>query len=766
MIRRPLIWAFGVLALWLAVAFCLGLPLSRATALDEAVGEESVRAIAEGTVTHIASGDSGGKVSLGSCRVYPGAYRGNIIEYGDPLDTHGILAYVDDISGIEPGDVIRIIGRLRPFPAPENPGEFDSRRYYRTSGLDYGFETEKIYIVEKGSDSLTPRTLIYRLRGLIAGAIDRVAEDAGEAGLFKAVLLGDRTELNPETYEAFRLCGIAHILAVSGLHLSLLGQAVLTMLRKLHLPYPLCAALTGGMMLIYVLMLDGRPSAWRALIMFTVSLAAPVAKRTYDLLSAAGLAGILLLISRPLYIADGAFQLSFAAIAGVGLIYPELAGLVRRVFKDRRSLLRGAAESVALSLSIWLATLPVTAHNYYSVSMLGIFLNLLALPMMTLIMASVAAGAAAGVISASAGMLFAGAGHYCFEFLISVCKAASALPGTGVVLGEPGAVRAVVYVILLTVPTVLMRRIRTGRFTERPGKAGKRPAMEGRLRALCLTVMLFSPLALIPHPPAHTTLTALYVGQGDSTVIRGSDGSTVLIDCGSSDRSDIGSRVILPYIKYTGTGRIDMIVLSHSDGDHVNGLYGILDDPAVSVGCIALPDATVHDASWSTVLSHAEIRGVQVLRLRQGDEISAGELAFTVLSPGEGMFGGDQNENSLVLEMKAGEYTALFCGDIGEKAETELLRADSRRIQTDIDYLKCPHHGSRFSSSEAFVSAVSPVLTVISAGRDNLYGHPSPETVGRLEAAGSRVLCTAEKGAVTTVFGSGKELLVSCYNDP
>ena len=750
MFRRPLIWAFGVLALGLAVAFNLGIPLFRESRLDTLVGEGSIRAYAEGTVSQIRNTGYGEMITLVSCRVFPGTREG--VSDGESLFCRGILVSVPGAGEAEAGDEVRVSGRLEKLPLPDNPGEFDSRLYYRTSGIDFRIRAEKPPEIEKKA-GFSARALAWRIRSRLSDSIDSVAADENEAGLMRAVLLGDRSGLEDATYEVFRLGGIAHILSVSGLHLTLLGGAVMRFLRRLRLPYPVCAGGAEAVLLIYMAVLDAGPSAGRALIMFTVSLIAPLFRRTYDLLSAMALAGILMLVRQPLYIADGAFQLSFSAIAGIGLLYPQLSGLIREAGKGKKispPLLKGL-EAGALSFSVWISSLAFTAHNFYSVSLLGMLLNLLALPLMTVIMASAAAGAAAGLIWAAAGVFFAGAAHYAFSFLIDICTAVSGLRGTMIVTGDPGWAAVVLCAIVTALPSLL----RLGRKDDRKAKIRY---------LLCLFAI---PVIVFFRAPGGLSLTALYVGQGDSTVIMDGSGNTVIIDCGSSDKSDVAGSVILPFLKYSAADRVDVIFLSHADNDHVNGLGGILADPEISVGAVAIPAGTADDPCWDGVRAAAESTGTVLICLEKGDELYAGKMTFRVLSPAHGQFAGDQNENSMVLEMVCGDFSALFCGDIGAAAESELSeQADLWSTGgKSVDYLKCAHHGSRFSSTREFLDFASPAETVISAGRGNLYGHPAPETLERLGEAGSAVFCTAWRGAVTTCADSSGTVRVRCFRD-
>ena len=746
MVRRPLIWILGVWILGEIVAFSLGVPLVRETGLDAAFSraEDGVLVVlANGTVRAVQEGASGVRLTLTDCLVaqrFPDGSHGDLLETHDLLLTEAEPCTGPAFETLVPGTEIALVGRLSAFDPPMNPGEPDYRLWYRTRGIDYRVAVSRTQILREPGRSA--RGLLFRLRSALSRSLSEVAADADEAGLFRAVLLGDRQGLSSEDRDLFRLGGIAHILAISGLHLSLIGQGLRALLRRLGAGIAVSDIAAGAFLVFYVLLIDAGPSALRALIMFLCLLAADLLGRSYDLLSALGLAGILLLAGQPLYALDAGFQLSFAAMAGIGGIRP----VFERYLGKRRP--PAGLGGLLAGLSVQLATLPLAAWHYHEISLLGILLNLAAVPLMTWALASVMAGAVFGLAAASAGIFFAGTAHYIFAGLLALCRAVSDLPAACVRTGRPSSMQMILWYLLLF--TVLAAfRLHTRRRGKEPSLPERRKRRQTARRLLPILSLSLLVLLLLPVPRRGFCLTALYVGQGDGLVIE-ADGRVFVSDFGSSSRRSAGEDVLLPYLKYRGISRVDAVFLSHADEDHTNGIPALLADPSVTVGRIFLAEGQRGAPEWEPFLQEAENAGVPVEYLRQGSVLAAGALSVSVLLPGDAD-GSAGNGDSMVLLLSRGDARVLLTGDLGEAQE-----AAYAACFPDIDVLKTAHHGSRSSTTEAFLQAVRPELAVISCGIGNVYGHPAPETLARLAAAGAEVFVTADCGAVTLREEGGK----------
>jgi competence protein ComEC len=239
-------------------------------------------------------------------------------------------------------------------------------------------------------------------------------------------------------------------------------------------------------------------------------------------------------------------------------------------------------------------------------------------------------------------------------------------------------------------------------------------------------------------------------------VIETGAGQVILIDGGSSSRSGIGRYQILPYLKYRGISYVDAIFISHTDADHINGISLLLELvkqhlTTIQIGSLVLPGWKNPPEEWQELKTLAQNAGIRVVSANAGDEYRAGKLSVKVLSPGQEAQGNDTNEEALVLQLEYGGIKSLFTGDIGAETEEKLLD-----VLEDVDILKVAHHGSRYSTCQAFLEKTNPETAVVSCSATNSYGHPAEETIERLDEAGAQVEYTMNSGAIQIeTHGSG-----------
>gem|GEM_PF-1657550 len=679
-------------------------------------------------------------------------------------------------------------------------------------------------------------------KAFLKESLRRLSADDEEEGIFTALLLGDRRSLPEDTYSLFQNGGIAHIIAISGLHLSLIAGAVSKLLRRLGLSKKTAALISSLLLLFYVLMIGGAVSAWRAFIMYAVQVGALLTKRTYDAPSALGLAGLLILLKDPLYLFNAAFQLSFGAVWALSVAAPVLV-------KWLRAEKNGPAKALIGSAAVQLVTFPLVAWHFYKLPLYGLFLNLLVVPLTGAALASVFAAALAALVYVPGGVFLCGLAHYIFLGIRWLCSRAEQLPGSVFVTGQPKGWQLVLYVVVMGGGLVLVKwwgkrgeeqdkerltgragllpqkmahglagwlallimRLRgeeaqkkeerlteemAGLFPGRvaygldaevaslkerlkgeeaqyaqerltgkvPGPPDKEPLSERSgsqfvqpgsrflrraphaLRWLLLVAALaLAPLLLHRPPRQDLAITMLDVGQGDCFLLELPGGGAILIDGGSSSVQDVGDRVILPALWQRALTQVHAVILSHPDADHINGIGAVLEDRTVSVGLLAASRVSRENEEYALLSEQAAQAGTAWNWLATGDVLQAGDLKLTVWF--EGIATGDTNSESLILYMEAPGISALFTGDM-EAAEEAAVQD-----WPDVDVVKVPHHGSKNSGSEAFYAQTTPALALISAGKNNLYGHPHVEVLEWLEAAGVEVHCTAWEGTVTVVVG-------------
>lgn len=476
------------------------------------------------------------------------------------------------------------------LPAPAaaaNPGQFDLRQYYKSLGYLYYIEEPEVISVAGGKNRI-----VYRLDSLKTSlkAVYRKCCTATDVGVYAAMVTGDRSDMDSTISELFSAAGIGHILAISGLHISLIGMGLYKLLRRIGFLCPMSAIISGIFVVLFGVMTGNSVSATRAIVMFVCAVNAQVLGRRYDILSAVSLSAIILILKNPYVIANSGFLLSFMAIAGVAVV---IDGFSVKWLKW----LTGPA-------AIQLATLPIILWFYYEVPVYSVFLNLLVVPLMSLIMISALCCGMLGLISIPAGCFFAGAGHYILILFRYGSELMLSLPGSVFVAGRPELWQVMVYYILLflfsqrkhVVMWIEKRAARKCGEVECEVKKHKevgREAVKGGARKCaarkceaekpeagkCVmganiflrSLLVIAVIILLTRGRSGLEVTFLDVGQGDAIFISLPNGGNVFIDGGSTSSRNIYEKVIEPFLKYKGVRRLDFLFLTHSDADHENG---------------------------------------------------------------------------------------------------------------------------------------------------------------------------------------------------
>lgn len=638
------------------------------------------------------------------------------------------------------GNRVMVTGKLSHFDVPGNPGEFSLREYYRNQGIDYQVDGEDWEQI--GNSVNWPREFLARLRQHWKENLEKTV-GTEEAGVFAAVFLGDTSILPEETRELYQEGGISHILAVSGLHVSLLGLGLFRLFCRLPLPKGLPEGLSAGIMAFYVAVAGASASSRRALLLFWVLLLARVLRRSYDMLSGLGLVGLLLLAAQPMQLFQAGFQLSFGTVASLGLLGPELTEWIKPQKQWQKGLLA--------SLCAIVGTMPIAAWHYFEVSISGIWLNILVLPLASWLLLSAMLTVLFSSILPVLGTFFAGSGHYILLLYRFLCE----YGGKSIWTGRPELWQMVLYYGWLFLLVLVGRRMRKQRGEAKRRRAkhavkklGKRGTAVHFAALAAAVVVAFC--ILMPFPDGGLTVVSLDVGQGDSTFFRTPKEGCWLIDGGSSSVKSVGKKRILPFLKYEGVRTLTGIILSHSDADHINGISELLEAKKLSIGCLILPKASSGESGWNEIKRLAADAEIPVLEMEAGEQWRDSEVSFTCLHPEASFAGSDSNSFSLVLQVDFAGFRGLFPGDLGSEEERLFSEA-----WEPLTVLKVGHHGSKGSSGEDFLKAVRPRYAVISCGQDNSYGHPHGETLERLAQTGTHIYRTDENGAIRFFVKSG-----------
>ncbi|MBQ3795786.1 MAG: DNA internalization-related competence protein ComEC/Rec2 [Butyrivibrio sp.] len=696
-----------------------------------------------------------------------------------------IALYMDTEDYREPciGESVMIRGNVKLFNCARNPGEFDSRLYYATLKTAYGIKNARI-VAGNGKVNYI-REAIYRVRYYLESVLDKCLSTE-DSSIMKAILLGDKAFMNEESKDLYKNNGIIHILAVSGLHISLLGMGLYELLRRLKIKVIPASVMAMIFMCLYGQMCGMSSSAFRAIAMFSMRMLAPMVKRTYDMLSALAVAFLMLLVDQPILLYNSGFLFSFGAIIGISLVRAALEPMTR-IYKDEKMkfaddpeeprlliFLKKVLSGLLVSASIFLVTLPVYMCFYYTYPIYSVVLNLLVLPLMAPLMI-------AGIICMLAGGIWPLLGtipgvfiHFILKVIEALCNVTWKIPGKIWFMGHGDGLKIWIYMSALCF-FVFSREILMDKKTEAKNKnrihGKEKTNREGIYRIADVIRYAFLGIAfflLIINIRPELRITMIDVDQGDGILIQ-SGQESILIDGGSTGKKNVGKYSIIPYLKYQGVGEIDAVIITHEDQDHVSGVFEILDDMekgGVRIKNLVLPN--VSDSSRGDNYRKLEDRAkdlkVPVSYISCGQHLKVNRTEFICINPEKAMTTEGANAYSTVLYMKHGGFSALFTGDVEKEGQQHILKdikADPDMFN-NLTMLKVAHHGSMYTTDEEFLSLLNPKIAFISCGRENRYGHPHEDTLRRLESIGTTVYRTDISGAVCLEI-TGKRMKIKSF---
>lgn len=663
----------------------------------------------------------------------------------------------EKINSLREGMHVRLEGMLVLPELPRNPGQFNRRIYESGKKIDFYLENPTVLEVKEQRSGVREVVEIWKTE--MMNRCEKIYPDE-EAGILEAMLFGEKSELSGDIKELYQAAGISHVLVISGLHISLLALAVAGILRRLGFPMPVWVMLSVGVLAGYGILIGQPTTAVRALLMFFVLQGARLLGRSYDLLSALAFSGILMLLDNPDLILDGGCRLSFCAVIGVGWYVSEKNKIFRSIGEKEKRKNRGKGgkgssagailENIRAGWYLWLFTLPVMLDTFYQVSVVGILWNLVAIPLLPVIIASGGLGVVLAGWNIFLGSLAGSPAYGMLQLYQEIGNISEKLPVGMWTPGQPSKpVIAGYYLVIFLLVLVEKQLIKR----EKRWKIRKIfPGME-----LCSMLLL---LLLMAHPwQQREKITFLDVGQGDASLLQ-SGGQTLLLDGGSTSQKNVGTYVILPYIKQQGISCLEAVVLTHTDQDHINGVTEVLEEGKkgwLTVKNLMYPYWMEGTEQGKQLKKLAEEAGASCRKIRAGDRLTIGKAEAVVLYPKEQEKIAEPNAGSLVLFWKWEGVRAMFTGDLPEEKERELLQN-----LPACEILQVGHHGSATSTCREFLEQVQPSLAVISCAMKNRYGHPSPDTVDRLKKTGCEIRYTMKSGAIT-IRKRGREVLVTEY---
>ena len=672
-------------------------------------------------------------------------YRVRIYENLNTVDYNQIGELCEEITinrgdtELRIGNTVCCRGELQLLQEATNPGGFDGKAYYRARGIDFLMYADEIQVTDDGYNVFLQGVIWLRKKA--CKILDTYLKEVN-AGIMKAMLLGNSGTLDSQTRKLYQRNGIAHVLAISGLHISILGSYLYKLLRKIGLSY-----WGAGIPVVLVLLIYGWLTGWsgstiRAVIMFILLLTGDMIGRTYDMLTALGISCLVILLGNPWRLFDAGFQLSFGAVLSFGIVVPAVQELVKEWEKGRirKYLLRSFVSGTVLQA----VTAPIVVYYYYEYPMYGVLLNMVVVPCMTLVVLFGFLGMIAGTFFPWLAWILLRPCEWLLNFFYLACDWIEELPGAIWQIGAITLGELILYYLVIVVFYLCIKH---------------------RKYIGSMLLILFYVILLLFVEPKKLVITMLDVGQGDCILMQTPDKHHVLFDGGSSSQTGIGEYIITPAVKYYGSGDLDYVFVSHMDEDHVNGIEELIQLSAqrgIRIENLVVPELAVYDTEFQDLLMQAEQAGIPIRIMGSGDRLSLGEVTITCIYPDSkhisqwvpGEYKNySANNTSLVLWVDYGEFDMMLTGDMEEAGEEEIIRQYSTEWLQECDVLKVGHHGSKFSSSVAFLEELTPWFSIISCDKDNYYGHPHKDVLERLRNIGSHVAITPECGAITVEVG-------------
>ena len=571
--------------------------------------------------------------------------------------------------------------------------------------------------------------------GELRGWRGRVQRRLGElfptqGGLVEALVLARKEGLSPSIRESFASAGTAHLLAISGFHVGVVGGLLLLVGSWLGISHPARFLLGSLGVWVYVLFIGLPDAALRAALILTLLALGRLLRRPVAPLGALATAFLAFLLMDPGALFRPGFQLSFAGAFGLMVWSEPMARGLERIppLRGRRLLVSGLAAGISATL----ATLPLVVWHFGRVSLVGIPATLLVAPLITLAIPGIFLSLFCSTFFPAGGAFLAQGVEVDLLVLTRLVEWTGALPFASVWVSRPGLLAGCVGVG----GALLYRRLGLSRGWGRGG----RPLL---LAFGAVAGLLMGPAVEIILHRGTMEVVLLDVGQGDALAIRSPRGRWILVDAGPKTESfDAGARTVLPFLRRRGAGRVDLLVLTHPDMDHVGGAGAILRE--FPVGRVLDPGKAVGTDVFLEALEGAESGGVPWQVVRGGDSLNVDGIAIRVLWPSGETFR-DANEASVVLELRFGAFSILLTGDAPSEVEEAFMPF---LLSPRFQILKVGHHGSTTSTSSELLERISPEVALVSVGRRNRYGHPHPSVIRRLEASGVEILRTDEDGSV------------------
>lgn len=658
---------------------------------------------------------------------------GNLMVYNDNSNSSKSNCFKSD--NLQRESYVEVIGKVKNFTSPSNEGEFDSKTFYQSQKIDLCIYSDTIRgVMDTQSNVDNFARKLNSFRKIISQNISNSTDEA-TAGVLNSMILGDKELLQSETKELYQSSGISHILAISGLHISIIGMALYRALRKCRSSIWSAMCISVSIVMSYSYITGNSISTQRAVGMFVLSLFALFIGRTTDLLNSLGFVCLIIMYNNPFVVQYTGFIFSVSAVFTIAVVVRAFSNEQEYKTEQNERKMGMTSNKFFEGIALQVGLLPIVAFVYYEIPVYSFVINLIVLPFLPIVFVS---GLLAGVcgsfsIMLSKALIFPAV--VILRIYNYICEIFSRLPGARLIVGKPSVDKIVIYYLLLFFTILVLRRMKARE------KKEKNIIFFKIISSICLIIYMVFPENL------GFEIDVLDVGQGDGIYYHTSSDRDIFIDGGSASQKNIGKNTIIPFLKSKGVKCISYWFVSHADEDHISGLLEVI-ELDFEISNIVIPDIELEDENLAILEKRAKEKNINIISMHQKDTISFDEnINIEILYPKtNNLTVNDRNENCLVIKINDNSFSGIFAGDISSEVEQQIVSDYSGKLQ--VDFYKVNHHGSNSSSSTEWVEALNPKIATISCGKNNRYGHPHKDTLKCLESRNVKVFRTDEIGQI------------------
>ncbi len=648
-----------------------------------------------------------------------------VIDKKDKLNKMKLLVDDNNKMQIQYGDILKISGKFQEISSYKNPGVFNYQQSLKKQKIIGNIKIQKI---EKIGESNNVLKIFSDINKRIKNKIENNFSE-NTSSILKAIVIGDKENINEEILTNIQDNGLSHIIAISGMHISCIVLIVNAILNKFIIDNRKKKIILIISLVIFIFIIGFIASAVRATIMTILMILSKLLFRKNKFEIDISIASLVILIYNPYYLIDAGFLLSFGATIGIMLIIPKLS---KNNFKNK--VIKYCIQTFLISVSVNIFILPITIIFFKRISITGIITSVLISPFVFII-------EFLGIITIFLPTKFIYLIKPLVEVIVTTFIKITQINIGSFYLKVPTILEIIVYYLIFI--CILNKKIK---------KYFKIPI------ATVIIAILISKIDI----KNELKIYFVDVEQGDCTLIQTENNKTILIDGGGNTNSDIGKNVLIPYLLNKKINYIDYVIISHFDTDHVGGILTLLETFKTSK--VIIGKQYENSENLENFINIINKKKIETIIVKKGDRITLDDATYLdILWPDEKniITSNLMNNESLICKLNYNNFSMLFSGDIEKEVEEKIIKDKNAVLKSDI--LKVAHHGSKTSSTQEFIKKVQPKISLIGVGQNNKFGHPSYSTLENLKKIGSIIYRTDINGEITIMINKSGKIKIKKY---